>query len=122
MSKRKKILIIAAVSAIALILVYFFVERADQPVDSVIQEVSPIGPVPIREEKNDSNPAQPANQSSPKSRDISNQVLLDMPFLVQAPFAVWDPLHEDACEEASLIMVKHFFHKDKNLTPPSGDV
>ena len=122
MSKRKKILIIAAVSAIALILVYFFVGRADQPIDSIIQEASPISPVPIREEKNDSNPAQPANQSSPKSRDISNQVLLDMPFLVQAPFAVWDPLHEDACEEASLIMVKHFLDKDKNLTPASGDV
>ncbi len=31
-----------------------------------------------------------------------------VPFTSQAPFALWDALHEDACEEASLLMVKHF--------------
>lgn len=33
---------------------------------------------------------------------------LDVPFAVQAPFAVWDAVHEDACEEASAIMAAHF--------------
>lgn len=33
---------------------------------------------------------------------------LDVPFAVQAPFAVWDAVHEDACEEASVIMAAHF--------------
>lgn len=35
-------------------------------------------------------------------------VNLTVPFTSQAPFAVWDALHEDACEEASLLMLKHF--------------
>lgn len=33
---------------------------------------------------------------------------LDVPFLVQAPFGVWDELHGEACEEASLIMARYF--------------
>lgn len=37
-----------------------------------------------------------------------NAVALDVPFSPQAPFAVWDELHEEACEEMSLIMVHHF--------------
>lgn len=44
-------------------------------------------------------------------------VILDVPFAPQSPFAVWDPLHEEACEEMSLIMVHHFLQK----TPLSLD-
>mgnify|MGYP003393564080 CR=1 FL=1 len=35
-------------------------------------------------------------------------VSLAVPFAAQSPFAVWDSLHEEACEEMSLIMVHHF--------------
>jgi uncharacterized protein YvpB len=42
------------------------------------------------------------------------KVTLDVPFLVQAPLAVWDELHEEACEEASLIMV-NFYHTGKTI-------
>jgi len=38
---------------------------------------------------------------------LPDQVSLTVPYTMQAPFNVWDALHEDACEEASLIMVKH---------------
>ena len=37
-------------------------------------------------------------------KKIENKV----PFLVQSPFAKWDELHEEACEEASLIMLKYY--------------
>jgi len=41
--------------------------------------------------------------SAKKKLDIS------VPFTPQAPYAVWDDLHNEACEEASMIMaVKHF--------------
>jgi hypothetical protein len=33
----------------------------------------------------------------------------EVAFVSQAPFAVWDALHEEACEEASMIMVDHYF-------------
>jgi hypothetical protein len=44
-----------------------------------------------------------------------------MSFLVQAPFANWDALHEDACEEASLIMIKHFLDGTPVTSDTAGD-
>lgn len=46
----------------------------------------------------------PASSSS--SRPAS--LLIKVPFASQSPYAVWDQLHEEACEEMSLIMVHHF--------------
>lgn len=37
---------------------------------------------------------------------------LAVPFTSQAPFAVWDLFHEEACEEASLYMVHRFYEGD----------
>jgi hypothetical protein len=34
-------------------------------------------------------------------------VLLDIPFASQAPFGDWDQPYQDACEEASIIMIKY---------------
>jgi hypothetical protein len=34
-----------------------------------------------------------------------------VPFTSQAPFANWDELHEEACEEASLLMAHYFLEK-----------
>ncbi len=42
-------------------------------------------------------------------------VISNVPFTCQAPFAHWDQLHEEACEEASLIML-YYFHKDQPLS------
>src|SRR4051812_31356206 len=39
------------------------------------------------------------------------KVSIDIPFSPQAPTANWDALHEEACEEMSLIMVRHFLEK-----------
>ena len=35
-------------------------------------------------------------------------LLIDVPFAPQSPYANWDQLHEEACEEMSLLMVHHF--------------
>lgn len=56
-----------------------------------------------------------SNASLPKS-----SVIL-VPFLVQAPFANWDALHEDACEEASLLMIKHYLDNKPILSQADGD-
>ncbi len=42
---------------------------------------------------------------------IPAEINLDVPFTSQAPYAVWDAIHEDACEEASVIMAAHFVLK-----------
>ncbi|TSC59031.1 MAG: Uncharacterized protein Greene041619_212 [Candidatus Peregrinibacteria bacterium Greene0416_19] len=45
----------------------------------------------------------------PSSRRTAASVRIAVPFSPQAPFAEWDPLHEEACEEMALIMVKHYW-------------
>ena len=37
---------------------------------------------------------------------LKSEVEIDVPFYVQSPFAKWDDLHNEACEEASLIMAE----------------
>jgi hypothetical protein len=54
-----------------------------------------------------------ANSTAP---EIPVKILLDVPFTSQAPFSKWDIYHEEACEEASLVMVKYFLD-GKKLTP-----
>lgn len=48
--------------------------------------------------------------------NIPAKVLISVPFTSQAPFGKWDIYHEEACEEASLIMVEYFL-QNKKLTP-----
>ncbi len=36
------------------------------------------------------------------------KINLQVPFTTQAPFSKWDELHEESCEEASLIMLKYY--------------
>ena len=57
-------------------------------------------------------PAEPA----PTSANLA------VPFTSQAPFAVWDVIHEDTCEEASILMVtKYFEGVSANLDPQTAD-
>jgi hypothetical protein len=45
---------------------------------------------------------------------------LAVPFTPQAPFAVWDELHDEACEETAVMMVDAFF-TNRSFTPQSAD-
>lgn len=59
-------------------------------------------------------PPAPAPAPAPSTPPAQTaQENLSVPFLVQAPFGNWDELHGEACEEASLIMVKHFLKQTK---------
>lgn len=48
-------------------------------------------------------------EMSPSSEPFPRTFDLAVPFTPQAPDAVWDATHEDACEEASLYMVHAFY-------------
>lgn len=52
---------------------------------------------------------------------LPDRVLLKVPFMSQAPFARWDALHEDACEEASLIMLKYFSDGKKSISKEQAE-
>ncbi len=49
-----------------------------------------------------------ANTPTVAQKPLPDKILINMPFTTQSPFANWDELHEEACEEASLIMLRHY--------------
>ncbi|HBI16545.1 MAG TPA: hypothetical protein DDY52_00080 [Candidatus Moranbacteria bacterium] len=51
---------------------------------------------------------------------VLEETNIEVPFISQAPLGVWDERHEDACEEASLIMVKYYLD-NKELTKELGE-
>lgn len=54
------------------------------------------------------------------SSELEESVDLSVPFIVQAPFAEWDELHKEACEEAVLIMANAWLNNQK-LTKEQAD-
>lgn len=55
------------------------------------------------------------NKVEEEKIELKKEVNLRVPFVSQAPFALWDNLHNNACEEAALILV-HYFLKEEGLT------
>lgn len=53
--------------------------------------------------------------------DIPEEIALQVPFTPQAPFADWSEPYNEACEEASLIMVDYYL-KDLNLSRAKADL
>ena len=53
--------------------------------------------------------------------EIKSAVNLDVPFTPQAPYAVWDELHNEACEEAAVIMVEQYLKGDRRSKIPAAD-
>ena len=57
---------------------------------------------------------QPQPEPQPKTLNI---VLLDVPFLAQAPFGQWsDPIYQHACEEASILMADLWIKGIKSIS------
>jgi hypothetical protein len=48
-------------------------------------------------------------------------VNLPVPFTSQAPYRVWDALHEETCEEADMFMVEKYFKKETISGPAEAD-
>lgn len=49
---------------------------------------------------------------------LPDEINLAVPFTPQAPYAVWDAFHNDACEEASVLMVARFW-QNKPIGSPA---
>lgn len=52
---------------------------------------------------------------------IKDTVKFDMVFTSQAPYANWDELHEEACEEASLLIVHYYLQNKSSLTKEEAE-
>lgn len=66
--------------------------------------------VVVVSEVSQNNPDQ-SSVASTKVEPIPAQFKLSVPFTSQAPYANWDERHEEACEEASLLMVIYYLQK-----------
>ena len=51
----------------------------------------------------------------------ASEINMDVPFYVQAPLVQWDAVHEEACEEASILMVLSYFGRQTFTTPEEVD-
>lgn len=71
------------------------------------EAIIPPPETPKTPEVNNPPPAPPA---APEKPPAANYVNLPVAFASQAPFGNWDAVHEEACEEASMIMAEKYFH------------
>jgi|GEM_PF-4413205 len=51
---------------------------------------------------------------------FGTEINLEVPFTTQAPYANWDEVHEETCEEASALNV-HYYYQGKTFTPDIAD-
>lgn len=111
----KKIIIIFAIIVIIIFGLYgawkLFALKSNTAPQTVVQEI-----------KDEILPPQPEtlpvenNSSNQMPVTIPGKIMIKVPFTSQAPFGVWDARHEEACEEASLIML-HAYLNNISLTP-----
>ena len=89
-----------------------------------IKEADPRLPTPERSDGGQvgTSPT-PVEPSAPAPAPMTSQapINLAVPFTPQAPYANWDEFHEEACEEASLLMVHRFYEGERpGLIDPSS--
>lgn len=58
---------------------------------------------------------------SSETAKLPESFSIKVPFTTQAPLVNWDNAHEEACEEASLIMVHHFIDKTTIISKESAE-
>lgn len=85
-----------------------------KPPDSVQQEIKPTSTpiLDIQPEKKPEVEKKAEVGKVTKEIKISNTLDYPVPFVSQAPYAVWDDLHKEACEEAAIIMVAKYFNNE----------
>jgi hypothetical protein len=83
-----------------------------------------IGSAAINTNAANTNSAASNTNSTPANTNtatVAAKVNLAIPFTSQAPYAVWDPPHNEGCEEASTFMVAKFWLKEKISGPEEAD-
>ena len=110
-------LIVAAVFVIILTIAFLYIadnelEEQEVLVDQIINE-----PVPEVETET-SVSTDPPDKFELTVTDFPTSALIEMDFSAQAPYANWDQPWQDACEEASIVMVKYYLDQ----VPLSNDI
>jgi hypothetical protein len=62
----------------------------------------------------------PIASASPSPEKLPPTYLLEVPFTSQAPLLNWDAVHEETCEEASLLMAHRFLQGERKAIEPES--
>lgn len=89
----------------------FFVLHSRPPLPAAVsyQEIRNSTVAPTDQPKTEPKPAELVKADSLPSFTAVKPINLAVPFTSQAPFGKWDTVHEETCEEASVLMVDAFF-------------
>ena len=79
-----------------------------------IQQISP------RASHADSALLPQVSSAGETKKSVPATFLLDVPFTSQAPLINWDAVHEETCEEASLLMVHRFLQGERKIIEPES--
>lgn len=92
-------------------------DEVEQQTQEATNTQEPITETPTKDEAVQKSPT-PVTPPEPK---LATEIQLDVPFLLQAPKQNWVDPFEDACEEASLLMVDAYYNKKgSDFTPDEG--
>lgn len=101
----------------------YFINKKYYPTPSVLSspQVSPSAtissPSPLP-----SSSTTPKESPTPTAKTIPSSYLIDnFPFQPQAPFANWDQLHDEACEEAAVILVNFWNEGHSTISAQTMD-
>ncbi|HCP08274.1 MAG TPA: hypothetical protein DIT25_00525 [Candidatus Moranbacteria bacterium] len=112
MKKITKIIIVALLFGAA----YFIISLKDADGPAMAPEISETLPTRSDEIRNPKITEDIFPEIRVEEEELPEKISIDVPFTSQAPFGKWDPYHQEACEEASIIMLKYYLDK-KPLTP-----
>lgn len=114
-SNKFALLIVFLTAASVAFFIYFYEKDIENKMDNFQNYQRSLGKGIIDGKKNAIKEAEIVKRKT-SSEVIPEQILIDVPFTSQSPYAVWDEHHKEACEEASLIMLKYYLD-NKKLTP-----
>ncbi len=87
--------------------------NVEQTQDGFVVDVGEVEMINDKDDENDDKEDEEVHTKAKENLDDNNNALLKnfllkVPFASQAPLGVWDEYHEEACEEASLVMLKYY--------------
>lgn len=100
---KKRVVYIALALLVTLIFIFYYVHLQNNE-ERKIETVKNDLPSPVAEVS--------PNKASEIKRDIPEEMNIAVPFISQAPKFVWDQKHEEACEEAAMLMAKRYFKSE----------
>jgi hypothetical protein len=120
--QRSKFILFAKIAALLLLflIISFFLGKDFLSQDAITDREKETLPSPVRtvnQTETVENNIAPAVEIT--NSPIPGELNLDVPFTSQAPEAVWDYTHEEACEEAAIFMANRYF-KGEAINGPEG--